>query len=323
MVHPVLTIGSNNRGNSSHVSLSADGRMCVISMTTGRYSGYVELLDWEKNVTVAKYSTAFAPGRVAISDDLRTLLVEWASAVSCGISLICAHTGKLLTSWVASSNGDFASALDAAGETVVLADKTNLSIHLLDGSCVTCESYQPPERGSFVDITRCGRKVGAIMAGGTIGIWNAEDGCLLHKLEGHRGVLSSISLSNDVLASCGFDRTILVHKLADADNNNSYGNGRLDLGALCEKRFRGRHRITPHDAVKWIRALIAKTGAAFHVPAADVDEIVEFAVRHTKQNAREELDGGIKQCELIACARRVIVFLCKCSHESNTIVAPD
>lgn len=312
-VRVLTTIKAAQEAQSANVALSADGRVVVASIAYDRSSGRIELRYYRGGEwTGHHFDTEFEPGRVQLSDDARTVLCEWRTGAGTpgGVALLCSRTGAMHYSRCAAVGGEFATAMDAAGECVALADTNALVLRPAPGAAeVACTGYIAPERGAAVAVSRNGFRVAAVMRGGALGIWRTRDGALEQVVTAHRGSPTGVALIDDRLVSCGFDRIVAVTSLGTGEA--------FDVETAANNRFTGRNQVQDEEAKQSVRTLVAKAGVALHVPARDVDEIVDFAVGQCTA-----IDGTVTVLDFVAVVRRVVLFLSKCCGDEKRRV-PD
>lgn len=309
---PSLTLGGDAGATAAHVALSADGRVVAAALCVSRQCGRLDICDWRSNDKVS-FATAFAPARVALSDDARFVLVEFHARDAHGALLLCARTGKAISTARAAGRR-LSAALDASGERFAIADANALVV--IDARAETrvpCNSYAAP-RGPAVTLSRDGMRIVAATEGGAFGVWRASDGAHVARIApGAGAAVTGAALMDGAagLVSCALDRVIRVSALPE--------HARFDPVPAAAERFAGKTEVSCADAATGVRVIVARCGAALHVPASDVDEIVDFAIRRAAKPS-----GALDVQEFERCAIRVVSFLAKCSSRARDVcVAPD
>lgn len=297
----VTTLAPGTSGTCAHVALSADGRMLVASLTAARGTGRLEVMDWRASRGVA-FATSFAPARVALSDDARCLLVEFHTRDTHGAAILCAKTGALKIAQRAGRK--LSAALDAAGESFVVADTNALIVvDAHKASRTSLSSYEPPVAPA-VRMSRDGGRVIAATHSGCFVVWSTKTALPLARLPLHAAAVTGAALVDGarMLASCGLDRCVRLSAIPSHAVPDQY-----DAAVSARERVKGRNFVPLHDAAASLRAVVAASGAALHVPAPDVDQIVDFAVR------RACTPQGVPVEDFQLAARRVVSFLAKCN----------
>lgn len=297
----IATLAQSTSGTCAHVALSADGRMLAASLTAARGTGRLEILDWRTSCGVA-FATSFSPARVALSDDSRSLLTEFHTLSSHGAALLCAKTGTLKIAQ--RTERRLSAALDAAGERFVVADTTKLVVvDAKTGSRTPISSYRPPSSPA-VTMSRDGGRVIAASHSGSFVVWSTSTTLPLARLLPHAATVTGAALVDGarILATCGLDRCVRIAYIPTHAVPDQY-----DAAESARDRVKGLRFVPLDDAVNSLRAVVAASSAALHVPALDVDQIVEFAVR------RSCTSKGVPVDDFERAARRVVSFLSKCN----------